>query len=157
MTRGIPRSSTVCTHDMLSCHSYPHRLCQGHSCNHPCPSPCKGNLAVAQRLHRHNHRVIFNWVPSNVGLAGNEAADREAKAAASNPHVHVGITPSLAHTRRKTRISTQETARAENKRLKASTTTSATQYRTATHYSPLPLPRTVPVPTRVAIHRLWLG
>ncbi|KAG0714591.1 hypothetical protein GWK47_013826 [Chionoecetes opilio] len=52
-------------------------------------------LGHIQGLAAHGRRVRFNWVPSHVGLRGNEAADEAAREATRHPAVALTALPSI--------------------------------------------------------------
>lgn len=52
-------------------------------------------ILVQQINELDKSNVSFAWVPSHVGVPGNEAADTEAKLALSNPQIDVVVKPTL--------------------------------------------------------------
>ena len=38
-----------------------------------------------------NKDITFCWIPSHIGIRGNEKADSTAKSALDMPHVNVGV------------------------------------------------------------------
>ena len=53
---------------------------------------CAGPASVSIFTLSDNNRVVLQWVPAHVGIAGNETADRLAKAAAKLPQPHFSTT-----------------------------------------------------------------
>ena len=56
-------------------------------------------LALANNIKQRGGSITINWIPSHVGIGGNEMADTTAKDAARNPLVLQQIRESLNHTR----------------------------------------------------------
>ena len=50
---------------------------------------CTQQLHNTLRTLSNNNRVVLQWVPAHVGIAGNETADRLAKAAAKLPQPYL--------------------------------------------------------------------
>ncbi|KAG0727184.1 hypothetical protein GWK47_035186 [Chionoecetes opilio] len=55
-------------------------------------------LLQAQRLAARGCKITLNWVPSHIGLSGNEAPDRAAKSAVALPSPTTAVLPSLSQT-----------------------------------------------------------
>jgi ribonuclease HI len=61
---------------------------EGHKLNHPLI------LDIVVRIHHlisTGKRIIFLWIPSHIGIAGNSAADAAAKAALTLPESDLSI------------------------------------------------------------------
>ncbi|KAK4311497.1 hypothetical protein Pmani_017046 [Petrolisthes manimaculis] len=61
-------------------------------------------LGILQSIAAQGRQVKLNWIPSHVGVRGNETADAAAKRAAGGPQVTRHVSPSLrqikAHAKR---------------------------------------------------------
>ena len=111
---------------------------------------------LLHRLQSEGRRVILNWVPSHIGVIGNELADKAAEIARKRPRVDLVIHPS------KEQLSGQTTAVANKRALAIHKTASMTSpsaqwYRRATAYEPLGLTRDMKRSDEITLHRLRLG
>ncbi|KAK4311498.1 hypothetical protein Pmani_017046 [Petrolisthes manimaculis] len=61
-------------------------------------------MGILQSIAAQGRQVKLNWIPSHVGVRGNETADAAAKRAAGGPQVTRHVSPSLrqikAHAKR---------------------------------------------------------
>ena len=111
---------------------------------------------VLSRLESEGRRVTLAWIPSHVGVPGNEAADSEAKRGLQQHEVRINVPLSLQRIKRIAKATTMRRARAL---LADAEATSATLqwYRRATEHEVLQLPTSMPRSDMVRIHRLRLG
>lgn len=110
-----------------------------------------------RELQRQRKTVTINWIPSHVGIHGNESADMAAKTAALLAEVTTHVQPSLsamkmAARRRETTITTNR-----NRTYAAEGSRSCQWYRGVTDGKRLRIPRGTPRTLRVHLHRLRLG
>ena len=96
------------------------------------------------------------WIPSHVGIPGNEAADSEAKKALSQAQVRINVLPSLQQIKGMARKTTAERARSLWRKAET-TSASLSWYALATDREQLTLPPTVTRKDRVSVTRLRLG
>ena len=93
-------------------------------------------LSQIQSLASHGKRVRLNWIPSHVGLQGNETADAAARAATRSP----AVTSDVAVSRKqvKTLIKRAATRRTEHQHREAERRKyQAAWYARTTSYQPL--------------------
>jgi len=113
-------------------------------------------LTIAQRILAQGRRIIINWVPSHIGIRGNELADRLADIGRGMPPNPMIIKPSRKILRQKCNA----TARAfllQLHREKTRSSPSARWYSDATGYEPLALSEAINRGTEVILHRIRLG
>ena len=113
-------------------------------------------LAQGQLLVAQGKSVTLSWIPSHVGLSGNERADVAAREATREDDVSYNIRPSISHTRTKVRETTV-TNMYQHFRQEANTSASVRWYMEATDFQQ---PRPELLKTRAlssATHRLRLG
>ncbi|KAG0703356.1 hypothetical protein GWK47_024867 [Chionoecetes opilio] len=114
-------------------------------------------LLLAQRLAARGCKITLNWVPSHVGLSGNEAADRAAKSAAVLPSPTTAVLPSLSQTLLKIKSASHALSRQQHEATVALSSLSASWYAAATAYHPLPQDPSIDPHVRDQLHRLRLG
>ncbi|KAG0720302.1 hypothetical protein GWK47_048812 [Chionoecetes opilio] len=85
-------------------------------------------LLLAQRLAARGCKITLNWVPSHVGLSGNEAADRAAKSAAALPSPTTAVLPNLSQTLLKIKSASHALSRQQHEATVALSSPSASWY-----------------------------
>lgn len=115
-------------------------------------------LHEANTLVSLGKNIILDWVPSHVGLRGNEKADRAAATARSLPQITFPLAPSLSYIKNKASQAALSLTRLEHEAVLVQGSASASWYSTATHHKPvIQLPNTTPNTILASIRRLRLG
>ena len=113
-------------------------------------------LGRAQTLAAHGTNIKIHWIPSHVGLGGNEAADVAAKQASHLHDITRLVRPSLTHIKERAKNKARSLTRNVHEMMSI-TSNSMRWYLTATDYTPLdPDPQQTRA-TTVAVQRLRLG
>jgi len=107
------------------------------------------------RLANNNTRAILVYVPSHVGVRGNELADKAASLGTSCAEEAFEIPPSLSQIKRRIKTAVQTIASNRREELLASSPT-ASWYNDAAANLP-PVPPKLPRRDQVNLHRLRLG
>ena len=125
--------------------------------------PAKDNVRLItmtrlllSRLKDEGKEVTLAWIPSHIGIDGNEAADGEAKRALSQDRPTINVPLSLQQIKRTAKTAT--TRRTEEMRRDAEAQSATLTWQAlATGGELLTLPSTVTRRDRVSMHRLRLG
>ena len=113
-------------------------------------------LAKAQSILSQGRRVIINWVPSHIGIKGNEAADRLAESGRLKPQIDLPLKKSKSMIKK----AICQAGLATNKQRHmwaAQRSPSARWYRDATGYKALISPFKLSRRAEVILHRMRLG
>ncbi|XP_068234259.1 uncharacterized protein [Palaemon carinicauda] len=111
-----------------------------------------------QRNERDRH-VTLNWIPSYIGIPGNEKAD-EHELAKSTRHIHsvqMHMQPALQQIENKIKSQLKHNLIKELHKWIGNGSPSTTWYKWATELEPPPIDRYTPREQAVCIHRLRLG
>ena len=122
------------------------------------------NLRIVTEIHHHatiiqsaGGRVSLHWIPSHVGIKGNNTADEAAKEASLKPTVDIETPPSLSSTLLHIRGKASNLWRDELDEQIEAGSPSANWFARATGLLPPDLPKTTPSHARISLHRLRLG
>ncbi|XP_066989234.1 uncharacterized protein [Macrobrachium rosenbergii] len=115
---------------------------------------------IKSMLYQHTERgrpVTLNWIPSHIGITGNEKADELAKSTRHIISVQVHIQPALQQIKNQIKPQLKENMDKELHSWIGSNSPSAKWYKWATDLVPPPIDRFTPRHLAVCIHRLRLG
>ena len=118
---------------------------------------CTSIMAHLATLRRQGRTVELVWLPSHIGVAGNEAADRAANEGHLLPTPSIHVAPSISKVQAAIRRTAAATTSAEHRAEVLRGSPSATWYAQATGLEPPNVPPSMPQRTAAIIHRLRLG
>ena len=116
------------------------------------------SIITLMQQHRIQGRpVTLNWIPSHIGIPGNDKADELAKLAIVSPSVQMEIQPSLQQLKNLAKPTLQKTLRENHQRWVNNHSPSANWYQYVTELQPSPISKYTPRKLAVIIARLRLG
>ena len=118
---------------------------------------CSSIAVTLRQIQQQGRTVELVWVPSHVGVLGNEAADEAANEGLLLPHATIHVAPSLSQLKARTRRSAIAIAAGQHRAEVVRQSTSATWYSIATDMMPPPVPFCMPRCVSTIVHRLRLG
>ncbi|XP_050724605.1 uncharacterized protein LOC127002567 [Eriocheir sinensis] len=113
-------------------------------------------LGLTHSIAAQGRHVKLNWVPSHVGLRGNEAADAAVSAATSMPAITSNVLPSLQQVKVQARRAAAGSAEDLHRQAERHSWQGA-WYARATEHRPLHPRRELDRADQVTLHRLRLG
>jgi len=113
-------------------------------------------LTTAHNIQGRGRSIHLNWIPSHVGIEGNEAADLAAKNALSLPNVTVPVPASLSMIRAKLKKASSGVSKKQLRHWASQGSPSANWF-TITNMNTTPFPENLHRKTRNNLHRLRLG
>ena len=111
-------------------------------------------------LYQHktmNRQVTINWIPSHIGIAGNDKADGLAKTSKYVDHVQIHVQPTISQIKSKLAPTIKKIMHEEIKAQVRLGSPSSNWYLHATELVPHPVTKDTPRELGVIIHRLRLG
>ena len=112
---------------------------------------------LVQQHQEQDRRVTLNWIPSHIGIPGNEEADRLAKQTNKMERVQIALQPSLQQIKNSTKNIYRETLTSNVKKWVDYNSQSAKWYYKATDLIPPPIDKHTHREIAVMVHRLRLG
>ena len=104
-----------------------------------------------------NRRVVINWIPSHIGIHGNDKADELAKTTKHVDRVQIKIQPSLQQIKNYTKPIVRKKNEEDINFWINQGSYSAIWYKASTQFIPPPISKNTPRELAVIIHRLRLG
>ena len=114
-------------------------------------------LAQLQEFQSQNRPVVLHWIPSHVGIGGNDVADEAAKAATRSSSVHIQVPASVQQIKNHLRKTTKLHIKKSFLHALNAGSQSAKWYLAATKGEPPFADKKTPRQTQVSLHRLRLG
>ena len=117
-------------------------------------------MDIKSLLYQHenmNRQVTINWIPSHIGIPGNDKADELAKSTKYIQNVQIKIQPTTSQIKNMTAPAIKTNMQNEIKNHANLGSPSANWYIQATELIPHPVTKNTPRELAVIIHRLRLG
>ncbi|KAG0696380.1 hypothetical protein GWK47_026553 [Chionoecetes opilio] len=114
-------------------------------------------LGHIQGLAAQGRRVRFNWVPSHIGVRGNEAADEAAREATRHPAVALTVLPSIHGAKVLARRAAVCAAEQQYRQLVQTSRQAAWHKQATNNNEPLRPAQQLSRAEEVVLHRLRLG
>ena len=109
-------------------------------------------------MHKHqNRRVTLNWMPSHIGIPGNDKTDDLAKTTKLIDRVQITVQPSLQQIKNMLKEPTHRKMIQDVHYWVENYSYSARWYRVTSNLEPPPISKQTPRKLAVTIHRLRLG
>ena len=115
---------------------------------------------IQNLLYQHktaNRPVSINWIPSHIGILGNDKADELAKTTKYVANVQIHIQPTISQVKKSLLPTIKKIMHDEIKAQASSGSPSSNWYLQATELLPHPVTRGISRKLAVIIHRLRLG
>ncbi|ROT82640.1 pol [Penaeus vannamei] len=113
-------------------------------------------LFKLQQLTQQGKTVRIMWIPSHVGLEGNDRVDSAAKSSLHQTRIQP-IKPSISQIKNRAKITAKQITLIQHQVWVQVGSPSATWYKTVTEYETITIPRSMSRKDAVIIHRLRLG
>ncbi|XP_069992410.1 uncharacterized protein [Penaeus vannamei] len=113
-------------------------------------------LFKLQQLTQQGKTVRIMWIPSHVGLEGNDRVDSAAKSSLHQTRIQP-IKPSISQIKNRAKITAKQIALIQHQVWVQAGSPSATWYKTVTKYETITIPCSMSRKDAVIIHRLRLA